>query len=374
MKKRILFLMLSLNFVLLTINTKNTKVTKVKAKSLKKGLITNTEVSNNNNLDKNKDLKAVSDLNTTTNISDNKNIKETENIDQPKKPEPFIESLPEAIKITSNSSEAIKDNPNFTLIDKIEAIVYNPEGTSPVLLSDQRPGVDGVPRTLENEIDKRLILFDAQRFKIEVNEDDVNKYLSHIQKENGLNREDIERMFDELGYTFEEGKELLRTNQLVETTINFKTRASITVDSEEVVKYYENNPIYKPAKYTLKVITVPYDKSISLTDQINKAKQDISNINNNNIWSDSVSFDEDELSIENHFIVEMQPGEISFAGENSDGLEFIKLISKEQKDIVALDADRRQKIEFKIKKEKYDDSVKKYKENLRKESEIKYCT
>lgn len=256
------------------------------------------------------------------------------------------------------------------LVDKIVVTGDHPEGTFHIFLSDLRPSLDGTMRTVESEIDDNLILLDAKRLNLEVTSESIDQSLEKMQKDNNITRDDLEDEFDRLGhYTFEQGKEQLRRKNLRDMTLNFVTRAINAVTFEEVDCYAQQNPIFIPAQYTIQFGSASKEENSQkdLQEQIQK----IALYDQAILWDDPLVINEQELAADKQFIRELPLNEITFFEEHARTIEFVRLVNKKESEKKSTE-ERYREIENKLKKEKYESAVKKYKESLRSDTTLRY--
>jgi hypothetical protein len=255
------------------------------------------------------------------------------------------------------------------LIDQLVAIVYHEEGEVPLFLSDLKTGIDGVPRTIESEIDKHLFLADAKKLKIEVTQENVDSYLAQVQKENGFSRQDLEEMFEELGYSLESGREYLRQNQTVDMILNFKIKQQLIVDKQEVDSYYAAQAGEKSVLYTVRFGSAQKKASLgSLQDQINTI---LAEPNESIMWDDSLTIEESALAQDKLFIKDLLLNQPVFFDEEARLLNFIELQERKEQEST-MSEEEFARIEALLKKEKYETALAKYKAELRSRASIKY--
>ena len=97
------------------------------------------------------------------------------------------------------------------LIDTIKAVIYGQERTDLVTFSDvTRPSIDGNQQTLEDQVLAKLICQDAARYKMEPDNEAVDKHLKAVQRENNVSLDELKSIFSAAGYTYEEGENSLK--------------------------------------------------------------------------------------------------------------------------------------------------------------------
>jgi hypothetical protein len=89
-----------------------------------------------------------------------------------------------------------KECENCFLIDKIDAVIFGEEGVEIVTKSEvDRPGLEGGARTLDGVVLERLMYLDAKKYKMLPSEEDVDKHLEGLQRENNLSQDDVKKKF-----------------------------------------------------------------------------------------------------------------------------------------------------------------------------------
>ena len=248
------------------------------------------------------------------------------------------------------------------LIDKIVATVYHPEGTSILLASDLRLDINGMPRTIEGEIDDNLILLEAKRLKFEATDQDIENYFAQIQKEHNLSKADLEDEFDKMGYTAVEAHTLLKRYQSVEKVKEFKIKSGIVIDAHDVEDYYHKNISADTShKYTVQFGSAPQNDSLAEIP-----KETI-------VWDEPLEISQDSIAPEKLFIIDLPLEKISYFDQTKNTIEFIKIIKKDTAGQEIAPEIYRQ-IESKLKQEKYDTALEAYKKSLRESATIVYHT
>ena len=193
------------------------------------------------------------------------------------------------------------------MIDTLKAVVYGQERTDLVTLSDViRPAIDGNKQILKICTCK-LICQDAARYKMEPDNDAVDKHLKAVQRENNLSLDELKSIFSSAGYTYEEGKEQFKVMTSVGTMIDFRIRSRLIVPEKDIQAYYQDHPIIQEASYQIEraQVTHLWDGScrhLCKNCNINrygKSKLDIE-------WSDPFWINKSELAQDKQFLTTME--------------------------------------------------------------------
>jgi parvulin-like peptidyl-prolyl isomerase len=270
-----------------------------------------------------------------------------------------------AYKLSSHNSKR-------RTIDKIVAIIYHTEGKSIILQSDLKPGLDGISKPLEQLINERLILMEAKKLKVEVDEDQVNRYLAQIQKHNNLTQDDIKRIFKEAGFSYKEGIENLRIIQTIELMLENRVKSKVFIDKKEIEEYYKNNPLYEEGKYKVSQLFIPFEGGSKTLKRI-KIQKDIESkkIAEDKNWTEPILFTDKDFSEDKKYIMDLEKGDITISNESDRGFHLIQMVDKSERRLVSLES-RYKEISNIIGKEKYDKALESYYKSLRKSAIIKY--
>lgn len=228
------------------------------------------------------------------------------------------------------------DNPpedGVELIDKISYVLYGDDETVVLTDSDlQRSTIDGRVLSPEEWLGMYSAYLDAQRFKIELNDEDVDKTLLGVQKEYSLTEDDLRAMFKAGGYTWEEARRQLGIMQIEKSRIDWELSSNTTdrISDEDVKIYCQNHPNYIQGKYTVQRAVVLFDPEQKKKKQRKALQEKISKNNLDSInWSTAYTLDEDDLSDSALTVFsKLCPGEVSPINEVFNGFEITRLVSK----------------------------------------------
>lgn len=127
--------------------------------------------------------------------------------------------------------------------NKIAYLIYTPTEEVIVIswLDINRKTLDGRAKTAQEEIFNRLMYFEAYSvYKINIPEDAVKKDFDAIKAENGLTHEQLERLFKEQLYSFEDGVEQRKMMYAISTLLGQFVAGRIIITQEEIQKYYDD--------------------------------------------------------------------------------------------------------------------------------------
>jgi parvulin-like peptidyl-prolyl isomerase len=251
------------------------------------------------------------------------------------------------------------------LIDTAQAVVFGQDGTQVITYTDViRPGLAGVPRTLEDIIFERLVYLDAQKYKILADEDAVDKYLAMVQKENNLTLDQLKDVFASAGYSYEEGREQFKMLQTVNSMLDFKIRSHVIVPKQLVEKYYHEHPEVEPASYKIQIGFLPYEagkeavQKKALTYMAKTGKQ-IKGIE----WAEPFWVNKDEIADDKQFIFNLKVGRSSMPIDLGSGYQIYKLVEKKDERVVPLE-ERYKEIADILRRPIYQDLMDAYKKQL----------
>jgi parvulin-like peptidyl-prolyl isomerase len=288
--------------------------------------------------------------------------------------EEFEEELPVSASGSFGQAEEVEEPEVIELIDSIVAIVYGPERTRIICDSElRRMGIDGRRRTLPDIILEELMYQQTIKYKIPVDESAIDKYLLDIRRKNNLSLEQVKEIFKRSGYTYQEGREQLAMMYASSTMVELKIMQRLGVTEQEVIAFYEANPIYKEAKYQLERSFIPYKSSISHDEQKMMIERDIIKKGKASElqWGTPFWLKESELSEVMEFVNSMNIGDVSVPLEDSDGFEMYRLTAKRDRCVVSLEK-RFREISDILKMPKYQQEMEKYRDELLAAAHIVY--
>ena len=262
------------------------------------------------------------------------------------------------------------------LVNTIKAVVYGEDKEDIALITlveITRPGIDGAVHTLEDKIFSKLLWFEGKKYRILPSEEDMERNLKIVEKDNNISRKQLIDMFAASGYTFEEGKEQFSEMYTVNSCIDFKVRSGLFVSHKEVQAYYDENPEYVDATYTLQRGLVSYnyaqstqEQARSITDAIAR-KKTVPGV----VWSPSFTIKQDQLAADKAYVRTMKEGDISAPIATAEGFELFKVVTIMPRRLKTLD-ERYAQIADMLRRPKYQEILSNYKKQLYDNASIIY--
>lgn len=267
--------------------------------------------------------------------------------------------------VLSLSSVYAREVNDSTIIDEIRSIIYDENGTSIILSSQIKPTLDGSSRSLRDIVLDELMILDAKRFNFSVTDDDIERYISELQRVNGITRAGLERVMQDMGYTYEEGKEQMRRRQIIDQIIDARVKSDkrFLVQREDVEKFDEEHPLYEDARFQLQQVVIP--EKLALEKTFTQSELDELD------WEDPFEVTQSELADDKQFIVDAPIGTLIDRERVSEGVELTRLISKIEKKRIPLD-DRYEKISNQIMMKRYKDLMQEYSDQLLENAAIRF--
>lgn len=325
-------------------------------------------------------LQLLADVPQEPTIQSNKKNK----ITQTKKTKQNIEAVdaqPTDVKIASESQEqaavkhAISGLPQDAyLLDAIEAVVHAPEGSKVITRAEvERPSLDGRPRTLEDLIYESLMLLDAKKFKMEPDEEMIDKHLASVQRENNITLEDLKKLFKSSGYSFEEGREQFGIISIVNNILDFKIRSRVVVPEKDVLAYYNANPENHDAASLIQHAVVSFSREQSKQEQQDEIQRFVRN--NEGIvyirWEEPFWIEHSELAEDKKFITRLGQGAISDPHEAADGFELFRVQEIRDAKLKTMEERYRSIVDV-LRKPKYDQMLNDYRKELMSQASVVY--
>lgn len=279
-----------------------------------------------------------------------------------------------AQKVQKKVSDADQVPSNAKLLDGIVATVFAQEGTRIITASElERRSLDGQERTLEDLIYEQLMILDAQKFKMAPDDDQIDKHLASVQKDNNITLDQLKNIFTNAGYSYEEGRQQFGIISLINQLLDFKIRSRLIVPEKEVVAYYNANPETQDAGYLVQRALVPFDHSQRREDQMGEIERFVHGRNGLVAidWQEPFWIERNEMAENKKFIMAMQPGDVSDPVETTEGFELFKLQESRPERVKTLD-ERYREISDALRRPKYEQLLNEYKKQLMEGASVLY--
>jgi len=206
---------------------------------------------------------------------------------------------------------------------------------------------------IEKMIDKRIIFQEAKRLNVQVSDEEAQKALSRMLKQNNISMDELKKQLAEAGVTEEQYRLNFKNQFLGNRVVSKELGSKIIIPEEAIVNYYDNN--YKGRKekngYYILQIGLNWPSS-EVNGDVEKAKSEtlqkierirmlaVSGKDFNDLarkYSDLPSavdggdigvFQKDEMAeYMQEAVSEINPGEISRIITTPTGYQFYKLLS-----------------------------------------------
>jgi len=277
--------------------------------------------------------------------------------------------------VTKDSKKVKKVLPKGELVDRIEVTIYGDEGIQIITKSDlERLSIDGQERTKDDIILERLMFLDAQKMHMVQGDEAVDAYLNNIQREHNMSREQLEYLFANSGYSYEEAREQLRILYAVNSIIDFKIRSRLIVPEQDVIAYYKSHPVMMQPIYQIQRAIVPmpmaqsdkasFKKEVELWCQ--SGKGDIAPA-----WDEPFWIEKGDIAESKKFITTMQIGSCAVSDETAEGIELFKLVDKKEERAQSIEERYRDIVDI-LRRPKFEELLSDYKKQLRESASIVY--
>lgn len=245
---------------------------------------------------------------------------------------------PSKIKTNETISKPLPGE-NRILIDEVIALVHGPERSQIFCRSDlERRGIDSRFRNLQDLVSDELVFQDALRFKVPIDDTVVKEHLNRTIRSFGLKPGEEETIFSQEGYSYQEGFDQFRTMYGVNMMVDHRIRSGLLVPEEDVIAFYNANPIVKEPAFQLETAFLPIER-----EKGKKAKglqKDIERFIRTGkgvdvVWSDPSWLKESDIAEELDFITSMNPGDVQKVKMNN-GFQLWRLNKKKPRREVPL--------------------------------------
>jgi len=228
---------------------------------------------------------------------------------------------------------------DLVALDQGVAVIYSDAGPVIITQSDiGRPSLDGAVKTIDDIIFERLMLQEAKKYKIEIDDKAIDKYLETIQREHGLTPRQLKNMFKEAGYTYQEGREQIGMMFAIGELLNFKIRSRLIIPEKDVQAYYDAHPVLEQARAQVKRGFIPFDEKMDKEEQKERIQTRIANKKKikDVEWSQQFWVNADDIAADKQFLFTMQVGETSRPQQVAGGFEVYKVYEQHPERLVPL--------------------------------------
>lgn len=217
------------------------------------------------------------------------------------------------------------------LVNKIAIVVYTDD--EPIMITQHSLNcktLDGRTRTMQELLMEKLMCYEALTYyKIPITDEMVDKHLASLKEMHGIGDAQIRQLFKEAGYTYEEGREQLRSSYAIQSLMGQLVDGRVVVEENEVKEYYKNNPLKEQAAYRIKTAFV---KKGDMTDlQIQDLVED-GLYKDLVVWDNPYWLERDEIAESKKYITSMKLGQVQ-SEIVKDGYHMVMLINAKQERI-----------------------------------------
>jgi hypothetical protein len=273
-----------------------------------------------------------------------------------------------------NSIQVTQEDEQLFVIDSIKAVIYGQQRTDIITLSDEmRPSLDGSKQSLDDLVLAKLICQDAARFKIEPDDEAVNKHLEAVQRENNLSLEDLKAIFKQAGYTYEEGRAQFKSITAVGTMVDFRIRSRLIVPEREIQAYYSEHPEIEETSYQIEIAQVSCPSGMDHDTFMDKIR-DLVRTGNSSLdvsWAGPFWIKKSDVAQDKNFLITMDVGTIALGSQSAAGVELFRLKNKKEEHLRTLE-ERYNEIAEILKRPKYNELFDGYKKELLTNAAIVY--
>ncbi len=215
----------------------------------------------------------------------------------------------------------------------IDKIVRRVNGAN-ILQSDlalARIAKEGGRYTLEELTMEELLIQKAAELHMLPTAADIERQLVTFKIQNnltGMREEEFEEQLRESGFSLATYKTQLGRLIASENVRRIELSERLVITSQEVERYYHDNPSYLPEAYHLSICTIPADKIKNFKEFIKS---------NDASWNDLGMIEKEEIGDNFSFVVAMKPGQISKPFKIDNQRKIIKLLAKQDRRLKTLD-------------------------------------
>lgn len=134
-------------------------------------------------------------------------------------------------------------------VDKMVAEVFYLEDKFAITESELTSDLEGKRQNMDHETTikdvarESVMLEEAARFKIVIDDATVDRTLARIQEASNITRDQLIDMLKEMGLTYEQAREEVKKNLTINNLIDGKVRSKVFVDEKEVEEANKANPM-----------------------------------------------------------------------------------------------------------------------------------
>jgi peptidyl-prolyl cis-trans isomerase C len=223
---------------------------------------------------------------------------------------------------------------------------------------------------LNRLIERKMMLGEAQRKRIKIGRNEINKRIEQLRTENG---NDVKEVLSEQGIDFEKWKSDIWEDMMVERLIAREVSRHVSVSSTEVKRYYQANPqeFQKPDQVHARQIVVSTEAEAQKVMEVLQTGADFATVARTKSTAPEAErggdlgyFAKGDMPTEFNVVFDLSKGGISGIVKSPYGFHIFKLEDKSRAGIISLD-EAYKEIAEKLRREKEDKQYKQWLQELR---------
>ena len=113
-------------------------------------------------------------------------------------------------------------------------------GMQPSVLDDPERRQEIYQKVLDELVDRRLLLQEADKLELSVSDQEVDQWLAYTRKQQKLSEEQFRQMIERYGMSYESYREMIRQNLLKIRMVKVKVGSQVSISDEQVEKAYRD--------------------------------------------------------------------------------------------------------------------------------------
>lgn len=264
---------------------------------------------------------------------------------------------------------------DLVLYDQIELVIFGESDVEIVTKADMvRPSFGGGSKTQEQLIFEKSVLLDAKKHNVPCDEETIDTGMDQMKREYNLSQDDLEAIFNESGYTMQEGRDQFRDMHMINMMFDAKVRSHLIIPRKEIDAYCSEHPESIEATYTLERFFVPFVPGKTEQEQRKAIVRTLKTKGIEGLATTSrIEFvlNHSEIAPSKRFIYSMKLGSVAGPFALSDGFELFRLTDKVEEHLKTVE-ERYHEVADILRRPKYEKLMQEYRDYLMKNISIIY--
>jgi len=260
-------------------------------------------------------------------------------------------------------------NSSLESVDSVAVVIYT--DMDPLVLTKSelnRLSINGQKQDPKEVVLQRIMEYEALHvYHIPVSDSAVENYITSLQEQYHITREQLQEMFKNAGYSYQEGLAEFKRMLLIDALLNFKIKSRLVITEQDVRDYYNNHVQLEPAAYRIQKGFLGQDV---LSDQQREALKKDGSYSSSVEWLTPYWLQDDEISDTRAFIKKLKLHQIILE-KVSNGYEVIKLVKKRDAKKRSFEESYKEIVEL-LKQPLFDTLLQEYKNELHKKYPVVY--